>query len=98
MSVLWREAAQIKNWIAYDLSWTVEGDIATAVRFEYFDSARFQFCFWRQHIRSSRIAAERDHRGVLEQQQHVADAAFFPEVDEFLLQRESGRVIDPSEL
>ena len=44
------------------------------------------------------VAAESDDRRMFEQQQDVADASFFAQLDQALLQAEAGGVVDGAEL
>ena len=64
----------------------MEGDVATAVAFEEFNTAfgeEFRGC---DYVCGFGIAAQRDDRLVLEQEENVANFFFFTQGDELLLE------------
>ncbi len=67
--------AEIENGIADELAGTMEGDIAAAVALRQLDAARGQGGAAEQHVFGVGVAAERDHGGMLEQQQGVGNGA-----------------------
>jgi hypothetical protein len=89
---------QIKDGISDQLSGTVERHISPAVALKHFHAAFRQFLLRNQDIGCSGIAAQRDHRRVLKEQEDIPDAAFFPHFYESLLQTQAGCVVDEAEL
>ena len=76
----------------------MEGDVTAAVTLEYFHAPPGQQLGRGHDVLLLAVAAESDDRRVFEQQQDIADAAFFAQVDEALLQAEAGGVVNRSEL
>src|SRR5258708_29357849 len=91
-------SAEVEDGVADELPGAVEGDVAAAVAFEDLDSAQSQLVGRQQDVGRLRVASQGDDRRVLEQEQHVADASGFAEFDQFLLDAQSGSVVDAAEL
>ena len=73
-------------------------DVPAAVAFEYLYPALSEQFGRSNDVGGFGVAAERDHRRVLKQQQHVSNAAFLAQSYQLLLQAKPGRVIDSAEL
>jgi hypothetical protein len=80
------EATEIKDGVTDNLAGTVEGDVSSAVAFEEFDSTSLQEVGGGRYVRGIRVAAQRDYRGVFQQDEDIADLFFLPESDQLLLQ------------
>ena len=90
--------AQVENGVADQLARAVEGDVTAAVCFIDGDAALGEGFVRGDDVFAMRVAAQREQRLVLEQEQRVADALLFAQLDEHLLQFERGRIIDLAEL
>ena len=77
---------------------SVEGHIAASVALEHLDTLFSKFFRRSNHIRTVGVSAKSDDWTVLEQKQYVANSALFAQVDQPLLQAQSGGVINCSEL
>ncbi len=80
------QAAQIEDGVADELAGAVIGDVAAAVDLVEGDAARGRATRRRREVGAVGVAAEGEHGRVLEQQQHVADAALRAQRDQFFLQ------------
>jgi hypothetical protein len=76
----------------------VKRNVTAAVAVEQFDAALPQQFGWGNHVGSLGIAAEGDDRGVLQQEQHVANSTFFSQFDKLLLQTQASGVVNSPEL
>ena len=76
----------------------MKGHIAAAIAFKYLNSPRRQRLRRHQHIRPLRVPPERNHRRVLQQQQHIADHAGLAQLDQLLLQPKPFAIIHLTEL
>src|ERR1700733_15887715 len=92
------KSAEVEDGITYDLSGAVEGYVAAAVAFEDLDAALGKQFRRRDHVFRFRVAAERDHGRVLEQEQNIADLLLLTQSDQLLLQAQARGVIDGAEL
>ena len=92
------QAAQIEDRVADKLAGAVIGDVAAAVDLVERDAARGQKLVRRQDICALGVAAQREHGRMLEQQKHVADAAFGAQRDQLLLQAQCLAVIHAPEI
>ena len=92
------EAAQIKDGIADQLTGAVEGDVAATIAVEELDGLFRQQLLRGQKIFATGVAAEGDYGGVLQQRQRISDSAFFAQINQRLLQTQSGGVINGAEL
>ncbi len=90
---------QVENRIRDELSGAVIGDVAAAARLMDLHAARLQHVGRRDDVRSRRIAlhTEREHVGMLEQDERVGNAIGAAVLDERLLQREAVGVGDRAE-
>jgi hypothetical protein len=73
-------------------------DIPAAIALKHLNRTPRQLLRRSQHILRLGIPAQGDHRSMLQQQQHVSDAPFFPQRHKSLLQPQSGRIIKDPEL
>ena len=73
-------------------------NVTSAIAFENFHAALCELLRRGEHVRSFGIPAEGDHRRVLQQKKNIADAAFFAQVNQLLLQAEGRRVVESAEL
>ena len=64
-------------------------DVPAAIAFENLNPARRQRLGRSQHIRRLRIPAQRNHRRMFQQQEHVADLPGFAQLDEFFLKTQA---------
>ncbi len=69
------QAAQIEDGVADELAGAVIGHVAAAVDLVERDAARGQQLIGGKNVGAAGVAAQREHGRVLQQQQHVADAA-----------------------
>jgi hypothetical protein len=76
----------------------MEGDIATPVAFKKFDAALGEEFRGGSHISGFGVAPESDDRRVFEQEQDVANLFRFAQLDELLLEAETGGVVNRAEL
>jgi hypothetical protein len=97
-AIVSRKAAKVEDGVADDLAGTVESDVAAAIAFEEIDTAFLQDIARCDYVGGFGIAAQSDHRGVLEEEKNISYFFFFAERYELLLQPEAGRVVDSSEL
>jgi len=98
LGIVRREFAQIEDGVPDELTGTVEGYVSAAVAIEALNAASSEQFVRCDYVRGFGVAAERDHRRVLEQQQGIADASFLSQVDQLLLQAKAGGVIERAEL
>jgi hypothetical protein len=92
------KSPQIEDGISDDLAGPVEGDVATAVAFEEFDTALGKEFRRRDHVGCFCIAAQRYDRRMFQQKQDIADFFFLAESDKLALQAKAGCIIDCAEL
>ena len=91
-------APQIENGITDELARAVESDVAAAITFENLDAALSQDFGRGKDVVPLAIATESDDRRMFEQKKNVADAVFFAQIDQALLQPQAGGVIERAEL
>jgi hypothetical protein len=89
---------EIEDRVPDELSGAVEGYVAAAVALEDFHSTQSQLIRRQQNVGCFRIPSQRDNGCVLKQKQNVANAISFAEFNQFLLDAQSGRVVDLAEL
>ena len=75
---------QVVDGIAHQLTGTVEGDVASSLDFEEFDTSRCEFLGWSAQVFFLKRSSQCHHGRVLHQQQHVVG---HPSVDARLCQR-----------
>ncbi len=92
------ESSKIEDGIADDLSRTVESNVSAAIAFVKLYAALGQEFGRCNHIGSLRIAPESNDGGVLQQQQHIADLLRFSQLNQLLLQAQTGGVVNGAEL
>src|SRR5882724_9899964 len=92
------KSTQIKDGIADELAGAVEGDVAAAIGFMQFNAIGGKKLARSDDVFCSTIAAQSDHRRMLQQEQRMADASFFHQTDERLLQLERDGVIHSAEI
>jgi len=85
-ALLIAEAAQIDDGITHQLPRPVIRHVPAPVALEDFHSASSQFLARFQNVGFLRVPPQRDHRRVLQQQQHVADGAGFAPLHQRALQ------------
>ena len=83
------EAAQIEDGVADELAGAVIGDVAAAVDLVEGDAAAGQQFVGGEDVGAVGVAAEGEHRRMLEQQQDVVDAALEAQLDELRLEAKS---------
>src|SRR5581483_3601548 len=89
---------QIEDRIGNQLLWSMKCHIPTAVALEHLNSALGKLFRGNQDVPCFSIPPQRNYWRVLEQQQHVTDAALLAELHQPFLQAEAGRIIDRAEL
>ena len=92
------DAAQIENGISDKLAGAVESDVAAAITLENFHAALGQQFGRGDDVFLLGVAAESDDGRMFEQQQNIADAAFFAQFDQPLLQAQASGVVERAEL
>ena len=90
---------QVDDWIADDLPGTVVGDVAAATGFEDLNPARGKRLRRRQDVRTSAVTAhaQRQHRGMFDQQQLIADGIRATLFNQFTLERQRLGITDHSQ-
>ena len=91
-------AAQIDDGIADELAGAVVGDIAAAIDLVQLHAALCEQFVAGEDIGAMRVAAKREHRRMLQQQQRVADEVLLARSDDLLLDGEAFRVGDAAEM
>jgi hypothetical protein len=89
---------QIDDRVSHELSGAVKSHVATAIAFEYFNSAGRQRFGRSEHVGGLGIASERDDGRVLEEKEDVSDLSGFAKVDQPLLQAQAVRISDHAKL
>ena len=92
------QAAQVEDRVADELPRPVIGHVPAAVDLVEGNAARGQQLIGRENVGAPRVAAQREHGRVLEQQQHVADAPRGAQGDEFFLQAQRFAVVHAAEI
>ena len=92
------QAAQVEDGVADELAGAVIGDVAAAVDLVEGDAARGKQLIGGENVGAVGVAAQRKHRRMLEQQQHVADAVLLAQRDQLLLQAKGFSVGDAAEI
>ena len=80
-----------------ELAWPVVGDLAAALHAQDLDPAGGELGGGREHVGVVRLATQRQHRGVLEEQQLVVDPAVRSGRRETLLQVPGLAIGDPAQ-
>ena len=90
---------EIHDGVPDDLAGSVVGDIAAASGLVHLDAAGRQRCSRREDVTAAAIAthAKRQHVGMLDEQQQIADPVRAPLFDERPLQRERLGIAHPAE-
>jgi len=78
--------AEVEDRVAHQLSGTVIGDVAAAVRLEKLDAGPLEHLRTRQQVLPAPVAAQGDHVGMLEQQKLIRDRALLALLDQHGLQ------------
>ena len=92
------ERAQIEDGIGDKLSGTVKGDIAAAIDLVNLNATGGEQLARGDDVALAGVAAQGDDRRMLDEEQHVANALLLAELDERLLQAQSGCVIAAAEI
>src|SRR5579863_6668124 len=79
------ETTQVEHRITHQLSRTVEGYVAAAITLAHPHAAIGKLFRRGDDVGGFSIAAQSDHRRVLEQQKYIANATFFSQLDQSLL-------------
>ncbi len=85
------EAAQMEDGITHQLPWSVIGDVASAVGLKQRDAAPRQQLVAGNDVLAVGIPAQGEHRRMLDQQQHIADALLLAQGADLLLQGRAPR-------
>ena len=92
------KAAQMENGITHQLARTVIGDVASAVGLKQGDAAAGQQLVAGHHVLTVGIPAQGEHRGMFDQQEHIADALLLAQGAQLLLQSQRRCVIQAAEM
>ena len=92
------QAAQVKDGVADKLAGSMIGDVAATVDLVQGDAAAGQELVGSQDICPVGVAAQGEDRRMLEQQQHVFNAALEAEIDELGLETEAFSVVHAAEV
>jgi hypothetical protein len=93
-----RKSPQIEDGIANQLSRAMKRNIPSAIRFKDLNAALGEELGRRENVFLFGITTESNHRRVLKQQENIANAPIFAQIDKLLLQPQGGRVIKRAEL
>ena len=89
---------QVEDRIADQLTRSVIGHIAAALDDVQSRAAPIQFGIGREDKLTPGISAQRQHRRVLQQQQHVADSVRAPQLYQLLLKPQRPRILHPAQV
>src|SRR5690242_14958958 len=92
------DSAKVENRITHQLSWSMECDVAAAIRFEQFNVTFGQFHRRSQNVFLFRVSPQRDDGCVLQEKKDISDTVLFAQFHELLLEFERGLVILRAEL
>ena len=92
------KGAQMEDGITHQLARTVIGDVASAVGLKQGDAAAGQQLVAGHDVLTVGIPAQGEHRGVFDQQQHVADMLLLAQGAQLLLQSQRRGVIQAAEI
>src|SRR5262249_20652169 len=94
----WCETTQIKDRVADKLSRAVKRDVSAAVGLVQFNPFAFQNITRGDDILFNSAPSQSDDWRMLEQQQRVANSAFFHKVDKSLLQLERSQIVHSAQI
>ena len=89
---------RLENGITHQLPWSVIGDVSSAVGLEQRDPAPRQQLVAGNDVPAVGIPAQGEHRRMLDQQQHIADAFLLAQGTDLLLQGQGRRVVQAAEI
>jgi hypothetical protein len=92
------DAPQIKDGITHELPGAVKRNIAAAIAFEDLHAALRQMIARRKDVLRLRVASERDHGRVFQQEKDIADSVVLAQVHQLLLKPQAAGVVDRTEL
>ena len=92
------QSAQVEDGIAHQLAGAVIGHVAAAADLVNGDAAAGQQLVRGKNVRAVRVTAQRNHRRMFEQKQHVPDAALGDERGHLRLEAQTFAVLHAAEI